>query len=109
MTLLSHTIWLHVKILRGKMMKLKGMIVASQWSRQSYTVFLFCCFKALFKWLKTPAIASHDCTMIAVSLKVVAMLALNEELSWQMIYSNSLIACLEDGGKLHWMYVTYTE
>ncbi|XP_068700607.1 uncharacterized protein [Montipora capricornis] len=53
--------------------------------------------KALFKWLKTPAIASHDCTMIAVSLKVVAMLALNEELSWQMIYSNSLIACLEDG------------
>lgn len=58
-------------------------------------------FQALFKWFKTPAIAEHDCKMIAKCLKVVGVVALNEELSWQMIDSNNLITCLEDGGLSH--------
>ena len=38
--------------------------------------------------------------MIAMSLKVVGMLALSEKLSWQMIDSNGIITYLEDGGVL---------
>lgn len=45
--------------------------------------------------------------MIAMCLKVVGMVALNEELSWQMIESNSLITCLEDGGLLHPVMLLY--
>ena len=50
--------------------------------------------------------AASDCNMIAMSLKVVGMLALSEELSWQMIDSNGIVSCLEDGGLLfHCSYV----
>lgn len=53
--------------------------------------------KALIKRFKTPAITANDCNMSAMSVKVVGMLSLSEELCWQLMDGNNIIKYLEDG------------
>ena len=54
--------------------------------------------QAILKWLKTPGITANDCNMIAMNMKIIGMLCLNEELCWQFIGKHGIVAYLEDGG-----------
>ncbi|XP_078373352.1 uncharacterized protein LOC144656965 [Oculina patagonica] len=53
--------------------------------------------KAILKWLKTPGITASDCNMIAMNMKIIAMLCLNEELGWQFIDRHGIMTHMEDG------------
>ena len=65
-----------------------------------YILYLFF-VQALTKWFQTPVVTANDSNMAAMCMKIIGKLCLSEELSWQMIDKNGLMAYLEDGGLLY--------
>ena len=58
-----------------------------------------CLLQSLLKWLKSPGITANDCEMIDASMRILALLSLNEDLAWKLIDHYDVFSYLEVGSE----------